>query len=106
MNRRDVALLGSMDGFQLFRQKRDDCWVILLINANLPPEIRVKRENLIIAAIFPDPKTPKDFNSFLRPLVNELKQLQDKNTPSFWIISAFLPNLQFKKLLSVLIITS
>jgi len=84
-NRRDVALLGSMDGFQLFRQKRDDCWVVLLINANLPPEIRVERENLIIAAMFPGPKAPMDFNLFLRPLVNELKQLQGKK-------NSFLPD--------------
>jgi hypothetical protein len=76
---RDVALLGSSDGFQIFRQSRDDCWMVLLINANLPPEVRVKRENLIIAAMFPGPKAPKDFNSFLRPLINELKQLQGKN---------------------------
>jgi hypothetical protein len=77
-DRRDVALLGSTDGFQIFRQKRDDCWVVLLINANLKPEVRVKRENLMIAAMFPGPKAPKNFNSFLRPLVNELKQLQSK----------------------------
>ena len=78
-NFRDVALLGSSDGFQIFRQSRDVCWMILLINANLPPEVRIKWENLIIAAMFLDPKAPKDFNSFLRPLINELKQLQDKN---------------------------
>ena len=81
---RDVALLGSSDGFQIFRQSRDDCWMILLINANLPPEVCVKWENLIIAAMFPVSKAPKDFNSFLRPLINELKQLQGKNF--------FLPN--------------
>ena len=38
----DVALLGSSDSFQIFRQSRDDCWVVLLINANLPPEVHVK----------------------------------------------------------------
>ena len=58
-----MALLGFTDGFQIFRQKRDDC---------------VKRENLMITAMFPDPKSPKDFNSFFRPLVNKLKQLQGK----------------------------
>jgi hypothetical protein len=76
MDHRDVALIASMDGYQIFRQKRDDCWVILLINANLPPETRVQRENLMISALVPGPKAPKNFNSFLRPLVDELKQLQ------------------------------
>lgn len=73
---RDIALLASTDGYQIFRQKRDDCWIILLINANLPPSVRVQRENLMISMLIPGPKAPKNFNSFLRPLVDELKQLQ------------------------------
>ena len=73
---RDVALIASMDGYQVFKQKRNDCWVILLLNANLPPSKRVKKENLIINMVIPGPKSPKDFNSFLRPLVDELKQLE------------------------------
>ncbi len=73
---RDIALLASTDGYQIFRQKRDDCWIILLINANLPPAVRVRRENLIISMLIPGPKAPKNFNSFLQPLVDELKQLQ------------------------------
>jgi hypothetical protein len=48
----------------------------LLLNANLPPSKRVKKENLIINMVIPGPKSPKDFNSFLRPLVDELKQLE------------------------------
>jgi hypothetical protein len=73
---RDIALLASTDGYQIFRQKRDDCWIILLINANLPPTMRVQRENLMISMLIPGPKAPKNFNSFLRPLVDDLKQLQ------------------------------
>jgi hypothetical protein len=73
---RDIALIASTDGYQIFHQKRDDCWVILLINANLPPNIRVQRENLMISALIPGPKAPKNFNSFLQLLVNDLKQLQ------------------------------
>ena len=73
---RDIALIASTDGFQVFHQNRNDCWVILFINANLPPDIRVQQENLMISALIPGPKAPKNFNSFLRPLVDELKQLQ------------------------------
>ena len=84
---RDVALMASTDGYQIFRQKRDDCWVILLINANLPPDIRIQKENLMISALIPGPRVPKNFNSFLQPLVNELKQLQgivSKHTFSYY----------------------
>jgi hypothetical protein len=50
---RDIALIGSTDGYQIFKQKTDDCWVIMFINANLPPNERVKKENLLISAIIP-----------------------------------------------------
>ena len=75
---RDIALLGSVDGFQLFRQKCDDCWVVLFINANLPPDQRVKKDNLLIASIIPGPKAPKDFNSFMKPIIDELCLLEGK----------------------------
>jgi len=34
MDERDIALSGSCDGFQIFKQKTNDCWVILFINNN------------------------------------------------------------------------
>jgi hypothetical protein len=72
----DVALIGSTDGFQIFKQKSHDCWVVMFINANLMPSERVKKENLLISLVIPGPNQPKHFNSFLRPLVNELKLLE------------------------------
>jgi len=75
---RDIILLGSVDGYQLFKQKCDDCWIVLFINANLPPEQRVKKENLLITSIIPGPKAPKDFNSFMKPVVDELCLLEGK----------------------------
>ena len=73
---RDVALMESTDSYQIFRQKRNDCWIVLLINANLLPSKCVKKDNLIISAMFPKPKQPKNMNSFLWPLVEELKKLE------------------------------
>jgi len=73
---RDVALTGSVDGYQIFRQKTDDCWVVLMINANICPEERVKKENLMVTAIIPGPKEPKDFNSFMYPIIQNLKELE------------------------------
>jgi hypothetical protein len=74
----DICLIGSTDGYQIFRQKRNDCWVFLYINANLPPNKRVKKENLLIAGIIPGPHSPKKMDTFLRPLVDELKKLECK----------------------------
>jgi hypothetical protein len=78
LDKRDIALIGSTDGYQIFRQKTDSCWIVMFINANLSPDIRVKKENLMISAIIPGPDQPKDFNSFLYPIIDELKILQGK----------------------------
>jgi hypothetical protein len=75
---RDIALSGTCDGYQIFEQRTDDCWVILLINNNLHPFIRVKKENLLVTMIIPGPRSPKNFNSFLYPLVKELQELECK----------------------------
>jgi hypothetical protein len=77
-NERDIVLVGSTDGYQIFKQKTDDCWIIMFINANLPPFERVKKENLLISMIIPGLKQPKNFNSFLNPVINELKLLEGK----------------------------
>jgi hypothetical protein len=82
---RDIALIGSTDGYQIFRQKTDSCWIVMFINANLSPTIRVKKENLLISAIIPGPNQPKDFNSFLRPIIDELKILQGKFNNNIYI---------------------
>ena len=52
--------------------------IMMFINANLSPDIRVKKENLLVSAVIPGPNQPQDFNSFLRPIIDELKLLQGK----------------------------
>jgi len=77
-NERDVALTASCDGYQIFKQKTDDCWLFIVINNNLHPSLRVKKENLLVPFLIPGPNQPKDFNTFLRPFINEMKQLESK----------------------------
>lgn len=77
---RDIALSASIDGYQIFKQRNEENWIVLFLNNNLPPNVRVKKENLMIAAMFPGPKAPKDFNSFMEPIVKELKLLEGKES--------------------------
>jgi Transposase family tnp2 len=77
-DKRDVAFTVSCDGYQIFKQKTDDCWAFLIINNNLNPSIRVKKENLLIPFLIPGLKQPKDFNTFLQPFINEMKELEGK----------------------------
>ncbi|GBB92268.1 hypothetical protein RclHR1_19930002 [Rhizophagus clarus] len=76
-DKKDIALSGLCDGYQIFKQKTDDCWIVLLINNNLPSHIYVKKENLLVTMIIPGLHSPKDFNSFLYPLVKELQELEE-----------------------------
>jgi len=49
--------------------------VMYLVIQNLPRSARYKTENIILVGIIPGPKEPKHtVNSFLRPLVEELKE--------------------------------
>ena len=77
-DKRDVAFTASCDGYQIFKQKTDDCWLFLLINNNLHPSLRVKKENLLIPFLIPGPNQPKDFNTFLQPFIDEMKELESK----------------------------
>jgi len=78
IDKRDIAFTASCDGYQIFRQKTDDCWLFLMINNNLDPSLRVKKENLLIPFLIPGPNQPKDFNTFLRPFIDEMKELESK----------------------------
>ena len=78
-DKRDIVFTTSCDGYQIFKQKTDDCWLFLMINNNLHPSLRVKKENLLIPFLIPGPNQPKDFNTFLRPFINEMKELESKH---------------------------
>jgi hypothetical protein len=49
----DIALALSTDGFTLFKRSRVDCEPLLLINLNLPAEVRTRKENLICVGLIP-----------------------------------------------------
>lgn len=72
----DIALSASLNGYQIFKQKTDDCWIILFINNNINPQNHFKKVNLLISAVIPGPNALYDFNSFLYPIINELKSLE------------------------------
>ena len=72
---RDIALGFTTDGLQLFTVGTDYVWPLLLVNLNLKPDERFKKHNLLLCGIIPGPNNPKDIHSFLRPIVNELKEL-------------------------------
>src|SRR6266540_1091186 len=77
-DKRDIAFTASCDGYQIFKQKTDDCWLFLMINNNLDPSLRVKKENLMIPFLIPGLNQLKDFNTFLQPFIDKMKELENK----------------------------
>ena len=74
----DITLGLMTDRFHIFKHQPNGgttCWPIIAINYNLPPEEHTKLCNILPLAIVPGPKAPKDFNTFLQPLVDEMKKL-------------------------------
>lgn len=72
---RDIALGLSTDGFAPFKRRKHTCWPLILFNYNLPPEIRFLIQHIICVGVIPGPKKPKDFDSFLWLIVEELLEL-------------------------------
>lgn len=78
---RDIALLYSMDGVNINRQRSHSVWPGVLVNNNLPPELQYR--SLQIVLLTPGPKDPLDMGSFLRPLLNSLADLANTGIQAY-----------------------
>ena len=66
----------NVDWFNPFKHTQHSEGAIYISVLNLPRKERFLQENIILIGIIPGPKEPSlHINSFLRPLVDELKQL-------------------------------
>jgi hypothetical protein len=75
---RDIPLGLMTDGFQCFKRVhrgKSSAWPVILLNFGRPPTERMQLQHIIPFAVLPGPNQPKDFNSFLLPLRQELDQL-------------------------------
>ena len=69
------ALMLSRDWFQPYAHTVTSIGVIYLAVMNLPRHVLYKRKNIVLLGIIPGPSEPShDINTFLIPLVHELKQ--------------------------------
>jgi hypothetical protein len=71
----DVVLGLSTDGFSPFKHHKQTAWPLIIFNYNLPPEIRFHLEHILSLGVIPGPNKPKDMDSYLWPLVQELLHL-------------------------------
>jgi hypothetical protein len=64
-----------LDGFQAVKLGNYHVLPVIFINLNLPPEVRYRNENILLSCIVPGPHQPGDLNSFLYPMVQDLRQV-------------------------------
>lgn len=92
-----IALGLAADCFSPFKGSPDSAWGLILVNYNLPPEIRFLQDNIICCGIIPGPHKPKDADSFLLPLVEELLKFENgvrahdcRDPDEYFLLCAFL----------------
>ena len=74
----NYALMLNMDFFQHYKHVQYSLGAIYLTVLNLPRGIRNKTSNVILVGLIPGPQEPHhDINSYLNPLVHDLKQFWD-----------------------------
>ncbi|KAG7529490.1 Transposase-associated domain [Arabidopsis suecica] len=77
---RNLRLGLSTDGFNPFNMKNTkySCWPVLLVNYNLPPDLCMKKENIMLTLLIPGPQQPgNSFDIYLEPLIEDLCHLWD-----------------------------
>jgi hypothetical protein len=72
----DTLLMFSIDGAQLYRDKKSECWIYIWILLELAPDERYKVRNILPGGIIPGPKSPKHLDSFLFPGLAHVSALQ------------------------------
>ena len=72
----DEVVMLSIDGAQLFRNKKSDCWIYIWVVLDLAPDERYKLRNILPGGIIPGPKNPKDLDSFLFPGLAHVSAVQ------------------------------
>ncbi|KAG7567797.1 Transposon En/Spm-like [Arabidopsis thaliana x Arabidopsis arenosa] len=96
---RNLRLGLSTDGFNPFNMKNTkySCWPVLLVNYNLPPDLCIKKENIMLTLLIPGPQqlgnaalTISDFPAYGNLAGCKVKSkmgcpLCGKNTESMWL---------------------
>ncbi len=72
----DMVLMLSIDGAQLYASKGSDCWFLIWVVFDLPPEHRYKKRFVLPAGVIPGPNKPKLMDSFLFPTFYHLSAVQ------------------------------
>ena len=79
----DVFISVSCDGFQTFQNARYDCWPVVAMLENLPPDVRFLLRNTVPLGVIKGPSEVIRLDSFLTPLVEEVNSLNANGGTKF-----------------------
>lgn len=78
----DTTVMFSLDGAQLYQNKKSDTWIAIWIIADYNPTTRYKKKHILPALIIPGPSKPKILDSFLFRSFHHLSAIQQANNGS------------------------
>ena len=71
----NLCLMLNVDWFNPYDHTPYSAGVIYFVVQNLPRNERFKIENVVLAGLIPGPSEPKNMNTYLSPVVDDLEQL-------------------------------
>ena len=71
-----TVVMLSIDGAQLYHNKKSDCWIYIWVILDLAPDQRYKIRNILPGGIILGPGKPKNLDSFLFPGLAHVSALQ------------------------------
>ena len=75
----DTTVSFSLDGAQLYQNKKSDTWIAIWIINDYDPSTRYKKKHVLPALIIPGPNKPKNIDSFIFCSFHHLSALQREN---------------------------
>lgn len=79
LKREDTTVMFSLDGAQLYQNKKSDTWIAVWILTDYNPKTRYRSKHVLPALIVPGPNKPKILDSFLFRNFHHLSALQREN---------------------------
>jgi len=75
----DITVSFSLDGAQLYQNKKSDTWIAIWIINDYHPTLRYKRKHILPALVVPGPNKPKDLDSFMFRSFHHVSAIQREN---------------------------
>jgi len=75
----DTTVTLSLDGVQLYQNKKSDTWIAIWIINDYDPMTRYKKKHVLPALVIPGPNKPKNVDSFMYGSLHHLLALQHEN---------------------------